>query len=227
MPAPPHHLLDLGCERRDLDAVQRAVDPHEVRVEAKGVVVVEERGSPWERFHPRARDLQRPALDLLRPKEIRVSPLQVPVHRAEATGDPVGQPATVAGSQFPPHTRIATRSPGSATYAPDVRAAKAVAPPGSATIRSSRHKARCASRIASSLTSADPRTNRRATPKAMSPTRRGPRASTAMPATATSIGAPASSAACKQHDLSGSTTTTQTSSLNHDEMPAINPPPPT
>src|SRR5438067_12840177 len=87
MPAPPHHLLDLGYKRRDLDAVQRAVDPHEVRVEAKGVVVVEERDSPWEGFHPRARDLQRPALELLSPKEIRLSPLQLPVHRAEATGD--------------------------------------------------------------------------------------------------------------------------------------------
>ena len=127
---------------------------------------------------------------------------------------------TVAGSAFAPHTSTTTRSPGSGTYAPVRSAASAAAPPGSATIRRSRQIARCASRIASSSTSTHaidvgPRDRERDVAGATGAEGVGRDA-----ADGTSTGSPASRAASRHRDETGSTPTTRTSPAYHAAMPA-------
>ena len=106
-------------------------------------------------------------------------------------------------------------------------AARAVAPPGSAIRWNSRQIARCASRIASSVTVTAVPTCSRATAKAMSPTLRVPSESAAMPATSTGTGSPASRALPRHVEVTGSTATTATSLANQAAIPPISPPPPT
>src|SRR3954467_2686183 len=66
----------------------------------------------------------------------------------EATG------ASLARSTFAPHSSTPTFSSGRGLYAPEVSAASAAAPPGSAATRSLSQSRRCAAAIASSETSA-------------------------------------------------------------------------
>ena len=79
---------------------------------------------------------------------------------------------TVAGSQFPPESTTQTRSPSDTGQAPDRSAANAAAPPGSTINRTSSHRARCASRIWSSVTRTMRSTRSRTIGNVWSPTLR-------------------------------------------------------
>ena len=104
-----------------------------------------------------------------------------------------GQPS-VAGSRFAPQTIRHTRSPAAGRTTPDRSAASGSAAAGSTASLNSRHMKRCASRIASSVSSAVCAMWRCEISHAIAPMRRAPSESAAMPPTATSTGAPAARA---------------------------------
>src|SRR3546814_9316221 len=84
--------------------------------------------------------------------EMRISDWSSDVCSSDRSGGPAYRPKSTA-TVLPPLTTMPTRSPGPGRYRPESRAAKAAAPPGSATIRRALHSASCACRIASSETS--------------------------------------------------------------------------
>src|SRR6516162_9976653 len=128
---------------------------------------------------------------------------------------------------FAPLITTATVSPGAAWYAPDVSAASAAQPPGSATSRSRSHSSSWAWRMASSLTSTAWAASVVRTEKGSSPTRRAPSESAAAPPTGASTGRPAFSAWVRLGASSGSAPTTRTRPAYPAAIPASSPPPPT
>ena len=88
-------------------------------------------------------------------------------------------------------------------------AASAAAPPGSAPTLTAPQRRRCASRIASSVTSTEPTPCALITAHGTAPVRRAPSESEATPLTSTSTGAPAASAAAYACEVTGSTATTR------------------
>ena len=128
---------------------------------------------------------------------------------------------------LPPQTNTATRSPAAGRYRPDSKAANAAAPPGSATTHRRDHKAACAWRIASSVTSTLTATCAWAMGNISPPTCRGARLSAAIPPAGASTGRPAARAMCSVGAPSGSTATTLTAPPYQAAIPPISPPPPT
>ena len=117
----------------------------------------------------------------------------------------VGTYRNQPGSALPPQMSTPTRSCGPGTYRPDVSAARAPTPPGSATSRSDLQIRACASWISASLSESTFSTYRCATSNARAPTSGAPRALAAMPVGTILLGCPALIAAASEAVPSDST----------------------
>ena len=137
-------MRSASAIQRSAGAAPGLLDPQVVRREADREVVVQVRDTARERDDPRGRPFIDAAGERVGARELGVDHRPMLAGRRRSAGDR-------RGVAFAPQTSTTTRSPGSGAYAPLLSAASAAAPPGSATSRSSRQIARCASRIASSV----------------------------------------------------------------------------